>query len=349
MELKDLIGKRILLLDGATGVELRKHVTDENSARGRRFMTHPRPLLSNLDILNLSRPEVVASVHDSYLEVGADIIETNTFNSNALSQREYGTDRLVRDLNLAGARVAVRRARHYSALDPTRPRFVAGSMGPTAFSASFPCDSSCHWKRAVDFGTLARIYADQAEALVEGGVDMLLIETAYDLLNIRGALHGAAQGMKRAGRIVPVAVSLTISDTSGCILSGHTPEAVLAAVAPYSPVALGFNCSAGPAGLASAVRRLADASPFPVIFYPNAGLPGPDGEYDVDPDKFVAQLCPLLDKGLVSIVGGCCGTTPEHIARLSEFLSASGLKPRQADARHLPAWLSGLEAFGGRF
>lgn len=349
MELKDLIGKRILLLDGATGVELRKHVTDENSARGRRFMTHPRPLLSNLDILNLSRPEVVASVHDSYLEAGADIIETNTFNSNALSQREYGTDRLVRDLNLAGARVAVRRARHYSALDPTRPRFVAGSMGPTAFSASFPCDSSCHWKRAVDFGTLARIYADQAEALVEGGVDMLLIETAYDLLNIRGALHGAAQGMKRAGRIVPVAVSLTISDTSGRILSGHTPEAVLAAVATYSPVALGFNCSAGPAGLASAVRRLADASPFPVIFYPNAGLPGPDGEYDVDPDKFVAQLCPLLDKGLVSIVGGCCGTTPEHIARLSEFLSASGLKPRQAGARHLPAWLSGLEAFGGRF
>ena len=155
--------------------------------------------------------------------------------------------------------------------------------------------------------------------------------------------------MKRAGRIVPVAVSLTISDTSGRILSGHTPEAVLAAVAPYSPVALGFNCSSGPAGLASAVRRLADASPFPVIFYPNAGLPGPDGEYDVDPDKFVAQLCPLLDKGLVSIVGGCCGTTPEHIARLSEFLSASGLKPRQADARHLPAWLSGLEAFGGRF
>lgn len=347
MELKDLIGKRILLLDGATGVELRKHVPDENSARGRRFMTHPRPLLSNLDILNLSRPEVVASVHDSYLEAGADIIETNTFNSNALSQREYGTDRLVRDLNLAGARIAVRRARHYSALDPARPRFVAGSMGPTAFSASFPCDSSCQWKRAVDFATLADIYADQAEALVEGGVDMLLIETAYDLLNIRGALHGASRGMERAGRIVPVAVSLTISDTSGRILSGHTPEAVLAAVAPYSPVALGFNCSAGPAGLASAVRRLADASPFPVIFYPNAGLPGPDGAYDVDPDKFVAELRPLLDKGLLCIVGGCCGTTPEHIARLSEFLSASGLKPRPAGARHLPAWLSGLEAFGG--
>lgn len=343
MNFKEILGKKILLLDGSMGVELRKLAPDESAVRGRRFMTHSRSLVSNLDILNLSRPEVVEQVHDAYLEAGADIIETNTFNSNALSQREYATETLVRSLNLAGARIAVGRARHYTSLTPERRRYVAGSMGPTAMSGSLPSDASSPWLRSIDFDTLAEAYTEQASALIEGEVDILLIETAFDLLNARAALEGAQRAMEQAGKHLPVIVSMTVSDNSGRILSGHTPEAFLAAIAPYEPAAVGFNCSAGPDSLGGALRRLAAVSPFPIIFYPNAGLPDRAGNYSLDPAKFVATLKPLLDDGLINIVGGCCGTTAQHIKQLDECLSQ--VEPRKVDAGKSTAWLSGLDAF----
>ena len=343
MNFNEILGKKILLLDGSMGVELRKLAPDESAVRGRRFMTHSRSLVPNLDILNLSRPEVVEQVHDAYLAAGADIIETNTFNANALSQREYGTEQLVKALNVAGARLAVGRARHYTSLTPERRRYVAGSMGPTAYSASLPSDASSPWQRAIDFDTLAAAYSEQASALIEGEVDMLLIETAFDLLNAKAALEGTERAMEQAGKRLPVIVSMTISDNSGRILSGHTPEAFVAAIAPYAPSAVGFNCSAGPDSLEGVLRRFAAASPYPVIFYPNAGLPDRGGNYTLDPAQYVAALKPLLDDRLINIVGGCCGTTAAHIKQLGEYLQQCA--PRELHAGVAPAWLSGLEAF----
>ncbi|MGN0237938.1 MAG: methionine synthase [Lepagella sp.] len=345
MEITEILSQRILLLDGSMGVELRKLAPDESAVRGRRFMTHRRSLVSNLDILNLSRPELVASVYDAYLEAGADIIETNTFNSNLLSQREYATDSLVRELNLAGVKLAIKKAKYYTSITPDKPRFVAGSMGPTALSASLPSEAAAPWMRSVDFDTLAEAYTEQAAALIEGGVDILLIETAFDLLNAKAALYGVSCAMESAGRRLPLFVSITISDRSGRVLSGHTPEAFLAAIAHYTPAAVGFNCSAGPESLAPALRRLSAASPFPIIFYPNAGLPDRQGNYSLNPQKFVDAVKPLLDDKQINIIGGCCGTTPLHIRRLREYLDAATPSPR-SDYQHVkPAWLSGLSEF----
>ena len=345
MEITEILSQRILLLDGSMGVELRKLAPDESTVRGRRFLTHRRSLVSNLDILNLSRPDLVSSVYDAYLKAGADIIETNTFNSNALSQREYATDSLVRELNLIGAKLAVEKAKYYTSIDKNRPRFVAGSIGPTSLSASLPSEAAAPWMRSVDFDTLAEAYTEQAAALIEGGVDILLIETAFDLLNAKAALYGASCAMESAGCHLPLIVSITISDRSGRVLSGHTPEAFLAAIAHYSPAAVGFNCSAGPESLAPALRRFSAESPFPIIFYPNAGLPDQQGNYSLDPEKFVAAVKPLLDERQINIIGGCCGTTPAHIHRLREYLDEAVPAPRLDNSHVKSSWLSGLSEF----
>lgn len=325
MNLGDFINERVLLLDGSMGVELHRRVPDECGVRGRRFMTHPRPLVSNLDIMNLSRPEIVASVHDAYLEAGADIIETNTFNSNAPSQRQYATDHLVRELNISGARIAVERAQHYTALDPTRPRFVAGSIGPTPFPLSHeayrPVDCT------IDFDTLAEAYAEQTSALIEGGVDVLLIETVYDLENVKAALKGVAQTMGNQGKELPIIVSMTVSEKTGRLFSGHTPDELLAAVAPYKPVAVGFNCMQCTERMSAIVRHFAETSPYPLILYPNAGLPDSQGKYNTAPEQFLTKLKPLLKEGQIKIAGGCCGTTPTHITRLNQYLSETGSRP----------------------
>lgn len=335
--------ERVLILDGSTGVEFQRRGLSESEVRGRRFMTHTRSLASNFDILCLSRPEIVADVHRSYLEAGADIIETNTFNSNRLSQSEYDTSDLVREINRAGASIARAEADRYSR--PGKERYVAGSVGPTALSASLPVDVDDPSARAVDFDTLAEAYTDQMAGLIEGGVDFLLIETIFDLLNAKAAAEGAKRAMELTGKEVPVVYSFTISDRSGRILSGHTPEAILATIAPFGPAAVGFNCSAGPEGLTPVVKDLASRSPFPVIFYPNAGLPDRMGNYTVGPEAFAAEMRDLLAAGLLNIAGGCCGTGPEHIRALAEAAESCGAKPRQADHSLTPAWLAGLEAF----
>ena len=340
----EVINERILLLDGSMGVMLQRLQLGEAGTRGRRFISHPRPLASNFDILSLSRPEIVAQVHDAYLKAGADIIETNTFNANALSQKEYGTDSLVWDMNYAAATTARREADRFTKSDPSKPRFVAGSMGPTAFSASLPVDVDDPLKRSVDFDTLSGAYQEQADGLIRGGVDLLLIETSYDLLNAKAAAFGAKKAMEENGITVPVIFSMTISDASGRILSGHTPEACLTSLSGFSPLAVGYNCSTGKDDLTDAIKRMEILSPYPVVFYPNAGHPDETGAYGLSPEGFVEMVRPLLEEGKINIIGGCCGTTPEHISSLRKVLDSGKFTVRRTESKKLP-WLCGFDPF----
>lgn len=296
-----ILKERVLLLDGATGVILQKYGC------------------SNLDMLSLTHPGLVAGVHDAYLAAGADIIETNTFTANALSQQLHGTAGRVREINIAAARIARESADACMAADPSRPRFAGGSIGP-ASDPSSPASGKHPADSAADSETRQKIYADQATALIEGGVDLLMIETVIDASDARCALAGAREAMRRSGKKVPLTVSATISDVSGKLLSGHSPEEFIEAVTPYAPVAIGFNCSTGPESLAVPARQLARLSPFPMILYPNAGLPDSEGNYALGPDEFAAALAPLLSEGIPRIIGGCCGTGPAHTAALARCL-----------------------------
>lgn len=324
---RELMRSRVLVLDGSLGVQIQRSLA---TAGG------------NVDMLNITRPDVVAAVHRSYLEAGADIIETNTFNSNAISQQEYAMESRVEELNRRGVEIARTEAQRAEELDPSRPRFVAGSMGPTPVAASLPDDVDDPAHRAVDFDTLAEAARQQSEALIRAGVDLIILETCFDALNIKAQLFGIRQSLDALQSDIPLIVSVTLSDASGRLLSGHTPEAVLAIVNEFHPDAVGFNCGAGPDSLAGHVRELALKSPFPIIFYPNAGLSDRMGNYSQTPEVFVDTVQPLLADGLLNIVGGCCGTTPGHIASLSE--AARTTKPRQSGHSDSP-WLAGLEAF----
>lgn len=335
--------RRILVLDGSMGVEMQKKHLSEQQVRGRRFMTHTRPIAADFDVLNITAPEVVEDVYQSYIDAGADIIETNTFNSNRLSQHEYRLEDHVAEMNLFGARIARRIVDRAVAADGQR-RFVAGSMGPTGMAASIASDMNDAGVRSVTFAQLEDAYAEQAGALIDGGVDALLIETIFDSLNAKAAIAGSRRAMEERGVDVPMLLSLTISEKSHRILSGQNPEAFLAMVRSYNPLAIGFNCSAGPDSLAEPVRRFAELSPAAVIFYPNAGLPDQMGRYSVTPDEFAADIEPLAREGYLNIVGGCCGTTPDFIRAVAGRVR--DYKPRAIDS-HKPvaAWLAGSEPF----
>lgn len=326
-EFRDALASRILVLDGSLGVQIGRMLT---TAGG------------NVDFLNITDPTVVAHVHHDYLAAGADIIETNTFNSNRLSQSGYALEGRVRELNLRGAEIAREQAAAFESQDLSRPRFVAGSIGPTAASASLPNDVENAASRAVDFDTLRRDAAEQAGALIDGGVDLLLLETCFDALNIKAQLSGIRDAMEERGLDVPVIVSMTLSDASGRLLSGHTPEAVMTIIQNFKPAAVGFNCGAGPESLVPHLRRLASVSPYPTIFYPNAGLPDRLGNYSQTAGSFSAAIKPLLDEGLLNIVGGCCGTDPSHIAAVAEIAKEAPIHTPAASP--LP-WLAGMEEF----
>lgn len=338
----EAINNRVLILDGSMGVMIQRLNLPEGSVRGRRFMTHAFPLSGNFDILCLSRPELVADIHRQYLEAGADIIETNTFNANALSQKRYGCSHLVREINRNGAAIARRKCDEFSAQNPNKPRFVAGSMGPTGISASISADVNDPAARSISFEQLADAYFEQACGLIEGGADVLLIETAFDILNAKAAAEGIRRANESLDSDIPFILSITISDNSKRILSGQTIDAVLATFASYKPLALGFNCSAGPDSLCDAVRDLARKSPFPLIFYPNAGLPNELGEYSDSPKSFTEKIAPLLHERALNIVGGCCGTTPDYIAELASL--AGNSLPRVCDSSIQTPWLASLEA-----
>lgn len=340
--LADALKSRVLVLDGSMGVMIQHLSLSESDFRGVLLREHAVPLKGNNDILCLTAPEKVASIHRQYLEAGADIIETNTFNATVLSQGEYGTQHLVENINKAGAQLARAEADRYTT--PERQRFVAGSMGPTGFAASLSSDINDQGARSVDFARMSDAFEQQAGALIDGGVDLLLIETIFDALNAKAAIAGARGAMSKRGVDVPIVLSITVSDTSGRILSGHTPEAFLSIVEYARPLAVGFNCSAGPSSLSPFVSSLASVSPFATIFYPNAGLPDSSGRYAETPERFAEAIEPLLANGMINIVGGCCGTTPPHIAALNELV-AHYSTPRKPCAGKEMAWLAGINEF----
>ena len=339
--LENLVRQRILVLDGAMGTMIQPYNLTEQNFRGELLAELPGQLQGNNDVLCLTCPEVIRDIHRKYLEAGADIIETNTFNAQRISQADYHTEHLVRDINLSAARLARALADEYTALTPDKPRLVAGSVGPTNKTCSMSPDVNNPAYRSLTFDALAEAYTEQMEALLQGGVDILLIETIFDTLNAKAALYAAEEAMQRAGRRVPLMLSVTVSDTAGRTLSGQTLEAFLASVQHADLFSVGLNCSFGARQLKPFLAQLAARAPYYISAYPNAGLPNSLGQYDQTPDDMAREIADYLHEGLVNIIGGCCGTTDAYIARFASLV--------QDAVPHVPApqpvnlWLSGLE------
>ncbi|MDR1763899.1 MAG: methionine synthase [Dysgonamonadaceae bacterium] len=336
MSIQKILENRILILDGALGTMFQKYRLTENDFRGSRFKHLPGQLKGNNDALSITRPDIVGEVHAKYLEAGADIITTNTFSSNRISMADYGMEAYVCELNLAAARLAREAADRFTRKNPGRPRFVAGSMGPTNKTASISPDVSNPAFRAVTFDELKTAYREQIDALAEGGVDILLFETCFDTLNLKAGLMAAEESFATSGRELPVMVSFTIGDRSGRILSGQTLAAAEASIAHSPLLSIGLNCSFGAKDIKPFLKELAQTAPCFVSAHPNAGLPNSLGEYDETPETMAASIKEYLDERLVNIVGGCCGTTPEHIRAIAELVEREGAearKPEGAKAR----------------
>jgi len=339
-EFRRLLGERILVLDGAMGTVIQGYQLGEADYRGERFRDWPRDLKGNNDLLVLTRPEVIGEIHRRYFEAGADIVETNTFNSNATSQADYGTEALVRELNLTAAQIA-RRAADEVASRTGRPRFVAGALGPTNRTASLSPDVADPGFRNVSFDELAETYAEATRALVEGGVDLILVETVFDTLNAKAALFAVRRVLDELGLDLPVMVSGTITDASGRTLSGQTVEAFWNSVRHARPEVIGLNCALGAKQLRPYVEELARIADAHVCAYPNAGLPNAFGEYDETACETAALIRDYAESGFVNIVGGCCGTTPEHIAHVAKAIA--DLTPRRPAVLEPRCRLAGLE------
>ncbi len=337
----DLLARRILIIDGAMGTMIQRHELDEADYRGTRFADHPSDLKGNNDLLTLTQPEIIRDIHAAYLAAGADIVETNTFNANAISQADYGLESVVRELNRESARLAREAADAATRATPDRPRLVAGALGPTNRTASISPDVNDPGKRNVTFDQLVGAYREAAEGLIEGGSDLLLVETVFDTLNAKAAIYALLELFESRGRRWPVMISGTITDASGRTLTGQTAAAFWYAVRHAEPLSVGFNCALGPEQLrihVEALSRIADAH---VSVYPNAGLPNAFGGYDETPEAMADEIGLWAEAGLVNLVGGCCGTTPEHIRAIAEAVAPHA--PRAMP--HLPpaCRLSGLE------
>ena len=315
-----LFEERILVLDGAMGTMIQRHKLGEAEYRGDRFADWPHDLKGNNDLLSLSQPEIIKDIHRAYLEAGADIIETNTFNSTRISMADYHMEDLVPEINRESARLAREAAEEFTAKDPTKPRLVAGSMGPTNKTASLSPDVNNPGFRAIDFDTLALNYREQAEALIEGGVDILLVETVFDTLNAKAALFALEELFDDLGREYPIMVSGTITDASGRTLSGQTAEAFLTSLSHVPLLSIGLNCALGADQLRPYVQTLANKAPFAVSAHPNAGLPNAFGEYDQGPEEMKNLIRDYLDRNIVNVIGGCCGTTPDHIKAIADLV-----------------------------
>jgi 5-methyltetrahydrofolate--homocysteine methyltransferase len=339
--LPSLLEERILVLDGAMGTMIQTHQLGEKEYRGTRFADWPRELKGNNDLLTLSRPEVIREIHDAYLEAGADILETNTFNSTTVSQADYGAESLVPELNRAAAALARSVADEFETRDPTRPRFVAGVLGPTNRTASISPDVNDPGFRNITFEQLSEAYGEAARALVEGGADLLMVETIFDTLNAKAALFAIDALFEQLGWRVPLMISGTITDQSGRMLSGQTAEAFWYSVAHARPLSVGLNCALGARQLRQYVQDLSRVAPVFTSAHPNAGLPNAFGGYDETPETMAAIIREFATEGLCNVVGGCCGTTPSHIRAIAE--AVRGVAPRARP--HLPprCRLSGLE------
>lgn len=311
---------RILLLDGAMGTMIQRYKFSEGDFCPPNYAT-TKPLKGNNDLLALAQPKILAEIHAEYLEAGSDIIETNTFSGTSIAQADYDCQALVYDINFHSARIAKEQAILFSEKNPDKPRFVAGAVGPTNRTASLSPDVNNPGYRAVSFNELKVAYKEQILALIDGGVDAILIETIFDTLNAKAALMAAQEAFDDKKVELPIMVSGTITDASGRTLSGQTTEAFLISMSHAPLVSLGLNCALGPEAMKPYLRTLRQKSPFLVSAYPNAGLPNEFGEYDLSADAMAERLREYLDEGIVDIIGGCCGTTPEHIKAFSELIN----------------------------
>jgi 5-methyltetrahydrofolate--homocysteine methyltransferase len=328
-ELVALLDRRILILDGAMGTMIQSYRLTESDYRGARFADHLRDLRGDNDLLSLTRPDVIRGIHDAYLEAGADIISTNTFNATAIAQADYALGDRIQEVNGTAAKLARECADRYAARDASRPRFVAGALGPTNRTASISPDVNDPGARNVTYDELVATYFDAAEALVAGGVDLLLVETIFDTLNGKAALFALQKLFDRIGRRLPVIVSGTITDASGRTLSGQTVEAFWNSIRHVEPLAVGINCALGAALMRPYIEELARVADCYVSCYPNAGLPNPMAEtgYDETPPTTARLIRDFAENGFVNIVGGCCGTTPAHIRAIAEAVES--IPPRR--------------------
>ncbi|MDR1678778.1 MAG: methionine synthase [Prevotellaceae bacterium] len=340
--LQSELEKRILVLDGAMGTMIQRYKLDENDYRGERFAAWHTPVKGNNDLLCLTRPDIIRAIHGEYLEAGADIIETCSFNAQAVSMADYGMESLVREINLAAARIAREIADEYPQKTPGKPRFVVGSVGPTNKTASMSADVNDPAARAISFDDLAVFYQEQMEALIEGGVDALLIETIFDTLNAKAAVFAAEEAMKAQKKRVPVMLSVTVADKSGRTLSGQTVRAFMASMLSENILSIGVNCSFGAKDLKPYLAEMAANAPCFVSAYPNAGLPNQFGDYDETPARMAEQVKEYFDEGLINIIGGCCGTTPAHIAAYKTLVETAKFIRRPVEKTFVTE-LSGLD------
>ena len=330
MNIREQLNKRILILDGAMGTMIQRYKLEEKDFRNDALKDHPKPLQGNNDLLSITRPDVIKAIHAQYFEAGADIVETNTFSGTTIAQADYGLEHLVYDINYQAAKIAREAADEFTAKTPDKPRYVAGAMGPTNRTASLSPDVNDPGYRAVTFDELKIAYKEQAKALIDGGVDLILIETIFDTLNAKAALFAVDELMEELGKSYPVMISGTITDASGRTLSGQTTEAFLISMQHAPLLSIGLNCALGASALRPYLQVLAQKAPFYVSAYPNAGLPNEMGQYDESPRAMAAQVEEFCKEGLVNILGGCCGTTPDHIKAIAE--TAAKYAPRNLSA-----------------
>ena len=325
-EITTEIKKRILVLDGAMGTMLQAYKFSEEDFRGVRFKDYPTPLQGNNDLLTLTQPEAIKTIHAKYFEAGADIVETNTFSGTTIAMADYQLEDLVYELNYQSAKIAKEVAAVFTAREPHKPRFVAGAIGPTNRTASMSPDVNDPGYRAVTFNDLRIAYKQQVEALIDGGVDVLLVETVFDTLNAKAALFAIEEVKDERDLEIPIMLSGTITDASGRTLSGQTAEAFLISVSHIPLFSIGFNCALGANLLQPHLEAIAHKTDFAISAHPNAGLPNAFGEYDETPEDMGEQIEEYLKKDLINIIGGCCGTSPEHIRVIADI--AGKYKPR---------------------
>jgi 5-methyltetrahydrofolate--homocysteine methyltransferase len=341
MKLENLLSDRILILDGAMGTMIQRYNLTEEDFRGDRFRDFDVLLKGNNDLLSITRPDVISEIHREYLAAGADIIETNTFNSTSISMQDYKMSHLAGEINRAAVKLAREAADEFTKLTPEKPRFVAGSIGPTNKTASMSPRVEEPMYRAATFDHFKSAYKEQIFALVEGGADLLLIETIFDTLNAKAAIFAAEEVAAETGINTPIMLSVTLSDKAGRTLSGQTLGAFVASVSHANPLLIGLNCSLGAAELKPYVKELGKAAPFYISTYPNAGLPNQLGEYDETPEKMASQIREFIDERLINVVGGCCGTTPEHISKYVDLVKGAIPHERSKPSEYMQ--LSGLE------
>ena len=339
--IEDILQERILVLDGAMGTMIQPYDLQESDFRGQRFIEHPCNLKGNNDLLSLTRPDIIKTIHAEYFEAGADIIETNTFSGTSIAQADYQLEDSVYDINFQSAKIAKEVAAEFTAKEPQKPRFVAGAIGPTNRTASLSPDVNNPAFRAVSFDELKVAYAQQVSALIDGGVDILLVETVFDTLNCKAALFAIEEVFESRAYRLPIMVSGTITDASGRTLSGQTAQAFLTSIAHIPLLSVGFNCALGASAMKPHIKDLSDQSDFYVSAYPNAGLPNEMGGYDETPQAMASQLETFVKDGFVNIVGGCCGTTPEHIQAFANMVKKYPPRPKKKQVPNLK--LSGLE------